>query len=113
VIRVRPTLRQGRAARVPGGPDARQYRAGAVGFTELATAQREVMKASLELEDDADKRKAILQKLKANAEGTVEAAEAKSKAGLATQVDVLQAKALLLEVSIEILRAEKKGKPSK
>jgi outer membrane protein TolC len=90
-----------------------QYQAGTIRFSEVAQAEREALKASLDVEEDSEKRLATLQKLRKNAEGIVEVAEALSKKGLITEVDVLHAKAVLLEVRIEVLQAEQKAKERK
>lgn len=91
-----------------------QYRAGAVGFGRIAQAERDLLKATLDLSDDSKERRAALGEVQKIAAAIVQLTEARFKAGTgATQADVLQARTVVLEVRIELLREELKAKPRK
>jgi outer membrane protein TolC len=90
-----------------------RYQAGATDFTGVAQAQRDLLRATLELEEDLEKRIALLQGNEKTAKEAVEVADRKYKSGQSPEVDVLQAKVVLLEVQIELLREKAKLKPRK
>jgi outer membrane protein TolC len=91
-----------------------QYKAGRVmDFAKLAQAQREAAKAALDAADTPKERLAALTDFQKVAEANLRLAEAQVQAGFGAPTDVLQAKALLLEARIEILREELKAKPAK
>jgi hypothetical protein len=91
----------------------KQYHDGTIPFTALAQVERDAVRATLDLDEGPEKRLAALKKLQKNAEDTVSIAETNLKLGLTTGADLLQAKALLLEVRIEVLRNKQKAKSSK
>jgi outer membrane protein TolC len=90
-----------------------QFKNGALEFTTVAQAQRDLLRATLDLEEDLEKRIALLQEGEKLAKGTVAIAETRFKSGQGRECDVLQAKVMLLEVQIALLREEGKIKPQK
>jgi hypothetical protein len=90
-----------------------QYKVGIVDFTQIAPAQRDLLRATLELEEDDEKRVGLLQQGERTAKEFVKIAEARFKLGARTEVDLLQAKVVLLEIQIELLRANAKVEPRK
>jgi len=90
-----------------------QYQAGKLDFTRLGQAERDLLRATVELEEDLEKRIVLLQEGEKTAKKIVALAEAQLKVGTTTGVDVLQAKVVLLEVQIELLREKAKVKPRK
>jgi outer membrane protein TolC len=90
-----------------------QYRAGAAGFVGLAQAERDLLKATLDLSDDPKERRAALEEFQKIAVEIVRLTEALVRVGGTTRVDVLQARTVVLEVRIELLREELKTKPRK
>jgi len=90
-----------------------QYKSGVIPFSVLAQAERDLLKVTLDIEEDSAKRQIAFDKLQKNAERALQITEANYKAGLVTQLEVLQAKALLLEFRAELLRDEQKARPSK
>jgi hypothetical protein len=91
----------------------KEYKAGNVPFSVVAQAERDALRATLDLDEGPEKRTATLEKLQKNAESTVKIAEAYVKAGQGSEVDLLQAKAFELEVRLELLRNEQKAKSRK
>src|SRR5262249_40530241 len=81
-----------------------QYKLGAVDFTKVAQAERDLLRATLELEESPEKKLAALRQHQKTAKGIVELAETRFKAGSIGEVDLLQSKVVLLEVQIELLR---------
>jgi outer membrane protein TolC len=90
-----------------------QYQAGVTDIARVVQAERDLLRASLELEEDLEKRIGLLREGEKTAKEIVALTEARFKAATTTQVDILQAKAVLLDVQIELLRAEGKVKPRK
>jgi outer membrane protein TolC len=90
-----------------------RYKAGTVDFAWVAQAERDALKATVELDDSPEKRLAALQKVRDRANEFVQVAEARFKAGGVDETDVIQARAILLEARIELLREELKAQPGK
>jgi outer membrane protein TolC len=90
-----------------------QYKSGAVPISGVAQAERDFLRAALDVEDDGEKRTVILKEHQKNVEAIVRIAEGFFKNGVGTEADVLQAKAILLESRIELLREQQKAKSSK
>ena len=90
-----------------------QYKAGTVDFSKVAQAVLEALRATLDVVDGPEKRVTVLQQHQKIVEVIVQSSEARFKAGLCGRVELLQAKALLLEVRIELLREQQKAKPHK
>jgi hypothetical protein len=84
-----------------------------VNINLLMDAGRDVLKATLELEDSPETRVAALKKCLRLTEEIAAIADVRRKAGTGTQVEVLQATAIMLETRIELLREEIKVKPAK
>jgi hypothetical protein len=82
-------------------------------FSNVGTAQREALRATLDLEQSPEKRVNLLKELKESAERVVKMAENRMKAGVGRQVDVLRSRAILLEIRVELLREEQKAKAAK
>jgi outer membrane protein TolC len=91
----------------------KQYQTGTTDFTRVFQAERDLLRAALELEEDLDKRIALLRAGEETAKEIVAFTVARFKARTTTKVDVLQAKVVLLDVRIELLRAEGKVKRRK
>jgi hypothetical protein len=85
-----------------------RYRAGYVSWEELARVQREASIAALDLADGPKARLAVLRELKADADAAFKVAKANFAAGVATEDQMLQAKAMLLEIRAAILKEEAK-----
>jgi hypothetical protein len=85
-----------------------RYRAGYVSWEELARVQREALRAALDLAEGPKARLAVLRELKANADGAFKVAEASFAVGIATEDQMLQAKAMVLEIRAAILKEEAK-----
>jgi outer membrane protein TolC len=90
-----------------------QYRAGVVDFGRVAAAQRDMLRAAAELEEDAQKRLDALRGVVEIATRVQQGTEDRHKAGIVGQADVLQAKAVLLEARIELLREELRSRRGK
>lgn len=86
-----------------------QYESGAADFGRVAGIQRAALKANLDLQGPGE-RLAALRKLEALTAASFKIAEAKFSGGLVPGIDVAQAKAVMLEVQIELLREELKAK---
>jgi hypothetical protein len=86
---------------------------GAVGYEKVLEAQMDVVQASIDAADTPQRRSAALQKCLETTEAMVKLAEDRFSAGTATQIDVLEAKAKLAKVRIEMLREEERGKLGK
>jgi outer membrane protein TolC len=87
------------------------YRAGVADFAKLAEAQRNWLRATLELEEDPGARIALLKNIETSAKEAAEIAEKKFGVGHATALEPLQAKVVVLDVQIELLREKAKVKP--
>jgi hypothetical protein len=90
---------------------AQRYRSGYASYEELARVQREALKAALDLAEGPKSRLALLRELRGAAEGASKVAEARFEAGIGTEDQALQARAMLLETRAEILKEEAKTKP--
>jgi outer membrane protein TolC len=90
-----------------------QYQAGIVDIGRVLQAQRDLLKATIEFSDMPQERITALRKFLKVAEVLAQTTEAMFKAGStgSSKVDVLQARAFLLEARIELLREELKAKP--
>jgi hypothetical protein len=91
----------------------RYYEIGRVDFARLAQAEREALKATVELDDSPQNPLAALQKVRDMATKVAQVTETRFKSGLCSEADVLQARAALLEARIELLREELKAQPAK
>ena len=89
------------------------YKEGRGDLRRLLAAQRAFLKATLDLPQAPEKRLAALREAQEFADTTFKLTEAQSKVGTATQLDVLEAKAALLEARIELLREQAKDRPRK
>ena len=69
-----------------------QYKAGTVDFAKVVQAERDLLRATLELEEDLEKRIGLLRKGEKTTKEIVALTEERFKARTTTQVDVLQAK---------------------
>ena len=90
-----------------------QYKVGVVDFQAVAHFQHEAFRAALEVEEEPEARLAVLKKFHEHAKAVLKYVEDAFKGGRINQVDVLKAKAVVLEVQIELLREELKAKQSK
>jgi hypothetical protein len=90
---------------------AYQYKnGGAVDYSRVAQAQRDAIKAAVDLADNPNDRVAALQRLLEAARTNEKVIDARTKAGFRSyETDLLQAKAIRLEAQIELLRAELKA----
>ena len=85
-----------------------QYRHGGAEFRALALAQTDLLAAKFDATDDANERIVLLQRELKVATDALDTAERKVQAGRANAVESLQAKALVLDIKIKLLR--KRGK---
>jgi hypothetical protein len=90
-----------------------QYRQGSVKFETFASVRRDALSASLDLFDSAKERISALRKLLEAVTQDFEVAQNSYEAGKATKIAVNQAKAIMLEARIALLREEKKASPKK
>jgi hypothetical protein len=90
-----------------------QYREGAIDFRRVAGAQRDALRAAADLEQTQQERLTSLRKVQDLANTVFQIAKDKFKSGSGTESEVLQAKAMLLEAKIEVLREERNAKPDK
>jgi hypothetical protein len=90
-----------------------QYKAGVIDFTRVVQAERGLLKAGLELPQPSEKRLAALRDFRDLAKDTLEITQARHKAGTVSQLDVLEAEAMLLEAQIALLREQAKARPDK
>jgi outer membrane protein TolC len=90
-----------------------QYEGGRIDFGRLVQAQRELLKASLELPQPAEKRLAALRESRDLAETLLKIADGLWKGGRTLEVDALEAEAVLLEARIALLREQAKARPGK
>jgi outer membrane protein TolC len=86
-----------------------QFREGRVKFETLAQAQRDALKASVDLYDSSRERIVALRKFLEAVTQMYDMTNALFKAGEANQVAVHQARAIVLEVRIELSREELKA----
>src|SRR5579864_264413 len=63
------------------------YKAGVIPFSAVAQAERDYLKASIDVEDDREKRITILKKIQENADQAVRIADGMFKNGLVTESD--------------------------
>ncbi|MBW3599591.1 MAG: efflux RND transporter periplasmic adaptor subunit [Planctomycetes bacterium] len=90
------------------------YREGTIPFEQVAQAHQRLFEAQLEMSDSAEERRAILEKMVGLAKDHEKLVEQLYKAGKATTVEVLAAKANRLEAEIALERAvNQEGAPSK
>jgi hypothetical protein len=89
-----------------------QYSARRVDFVVIAQAQRDVLNVNLELFDRPEDRRAALERIQLVFVKNREFADAIFAAGKASNVDTLQAQAMVLEVQIELLKTQAKEMPS-
>jgi outer membrane protein TolC len=87
----------------------RQYQNGTVDFPRLAKAELDAIKATLDLDGGPEQRRATLKKCEKTAQEILEIVQARRKAGTTSEIDVLEAMAILLEARIEVLRDELQG----
>ena len=87
------------------------YRIAYASWGQLATVQRQALDAALDSADGRKARLAQLRELKDNAEGAFKVAEARFTAGVAPEYQMLQARAMLLEARVAILKEEAKKRP--
>jgi hypothetical protein len=90
-----------------------QYKAGFMDLGRVVRAEQELLKASLELPQPAEKRLAALREFRDLAEKTLEITRGRARAGTVTQLDALEAEAMFLEAQIALLREQAKGRPGK
>jgi outer membrane protein TolC len=88
-----------------------QYKEGLLDFGRVAQAERDFLKATVDLEDRPDKRLAALKKVLEAANGIAQLTKDRFKNGTCSEADVLQARAVLLDARIELLREELKSPP--
>jgi outer membrane protein TolC len=86
-----------------------QYGQGTVEFETLAHAQRDALKAGVDLADSPNKRIAAIRKLLEAETQAYDITERLFKAGRVTIIAVYQARAIVLEGRIELLREELKA----
>jgi hypothetical protein len=86
-----------------------QFMAGVVAFDTLAEAQRDALRPSLDVYDDSKERIAALDKFLEGTTQMYDVAVNKAKAGLVPGVAVRQARAMVLEARIALLREESKA----
>jgi outer membrane protein TolC len=89
------------------------YTQGAIVFVAVAQVENEAFKATLEFAEGSEARLAALKKHYETRKAILRIAEGRFKAGQDNQLGALQAKALVLEAQIELLREESKAKQSK
>jgi len=89
-----------------------QYNAGRVPLESVIQAERESLKADLELaKGRREARIAVLRNVVKNAEELAKTTEGRVNAGIASQHQALQAKAFVLEARIDLLREEQGQEP--
>ena len=90
-----------------------QYKEGATDFSKIYVAMKELTKASVELDCSPEKRLAALRADLESAKGILQLAKERFDNGQVTEVDVLQARLMLINATIELLREEGKSQPRK
>jgi outer membrane protein TolC len=90
-----------------------QFQVGRGDSRSLFEAERDFLRATLDLDESTEARIAALRDHLKLAEDFAKYAEARLKTGTVSQVDVLWANVGLLEARIELLREELKAKPGK
>jgi len=83
-----------------------QYKAGLIDFRSIVLAERDVLRATLDLGDNMAFRRNVLEEYLELAKHILKMTEDRFKAGQIPDVDVLQAKAFMLEVQIDLLRMD-------
>jgi hypothetical protein len=86
------------------------YRAGVADLRALAFAEKELVDAKLDSTDMPAERITLLNEELTRSEHFLAVAEARVRAGAASEVEGLQAKALVLDVKIKLLRERGKAK---
>jgi outer membrane protein TolC len=87
-----------------------QYQHGSAEFRTLALAQTDLLAAEFDATDDANERIVLLERELKVATDALDTAERKVQAGRANAVESLQAKALVLDIKIKLLRERSKAK---
>ena len=87
-----------------------QYQHGGAEFRALALAQTDLLAAEFDATDDASERIVLLERELKVATDALDTAERKVQAGRANAVESLQAKALVLDIKIKLLRERSKAK---
>ena len=87
-----------------------QYQHGNTEFRALALAQTDLLAAEFDATDDANERIALLERELKVAKDALDTAERKAQAGRANAVESLQAKALVLDIKIKLLRERAKAR---
>jgi hypothetical protein len=90
-----------------------EYKTGRVDMGRVVRAQRELLKATVDLDESPDKRLAALEKVRDHAKLIVQIAKSRFDLGKNTEADLLEATAILLEARIDLLREELKSRPGK
>jgi hypothetical protein len=88
-------------------------RRGRGGLQAVVEAEREALRATLEVDEEPEVRLAMLKKCNEHAKEFFKIAEMGFENGRVSQVDLLKMKALALEAQIELLREELRAKKSK
>ena len=87
-----------------------QYQQGRSDFRPLAVAQTDLLAAEFDATDDANERIVLLERELKVAKDALDTAERKVQAGRANAVETLQAKALMLDIRIMLLRERSKAR---
>jgi hypothetical protein len=82
-------------------------------FQSIFQAERDLLRATVDLDDSPEVRVVALRDQLKMAEEFAKVAEAQLKDGVLSPADAMQAKALVLEARIELLREELKAKLGK
>ena len=89
------------------------YQFSRVGYADVLQAQRDLVRATLDLEEEPEKRIELLQQSEKIAKATLAIAEAMFRTARTNELPVFRAKALVLEIQIEIRREQAKIKRRK
>jgi hypothetical protein len=89
------------------------YKVGVADISRVFQVQRDALRAMLDVEEDPAARITMLRDFLKVAQAVAKIAEQRVNSRTRAQDEVLQAKALVLEVRIELLREELKAKPGK
>ena len=87
-----------------------QYQQGRSDFRPLALAQTDLLAAEFDATDDANERIVLLERELKVATDALDIAERKVQVGRANAVESLQAKALVLDIRIKLLRERSKAR---
>jgi outer membrane protein TolC len=90
-----------------------QYKGGLVNLQSVFQAERDLLRATLDLEDSPEAHMEAIRAQLKMADDFAKIAEKRFKNGNVSEVDVLRAREGVLEARIELLREELKAKPSK